>query len=437
MRTPDVQSQVLGCALTDATALATVLDEAEPPDFTGTARTVFETIRQVVAAGEVVNLVTVSDRRPDLAAEISRYTTDAMLGPLTPALRTLRQARQRRELDALLDEAADMRSAASAVDDRLAVLEDGLSAIELTGTPSYHRPAELANLLEDAYRRIAAGEVTPVPTGFATLDRMLAGGMRPGEMIVLGARASVGKTALALAIARNAAHSGAATGLFSLEMSTVDVGFRLAALSSGELLTKFRSATLTGASVDRFREFLDRVRTGGLHIAAPSKPLSMREIRAIARRMVRLDGVRFLVLDYLSLIRPIDPRRPRWEQVSELSAAVKALAEELAVPVLLLVQLNRQAEGQTPTLAQIRESGSIEQDADVVLLLHRDTRAAREATVQVAKQRNGPTGSLRLEFDPESARFHQSLATAYGPPSGWHDAPDRSRRPYAEAEDDG
>ena len=272
------------------------------------------------------------------------------------------------------------------------------------------------DLLDKLHKRDLS--VLGIQTGFVDLDKKISG-LRAGEMIVLAARPSIGKTALALSIAMNIALSDdpAPVGIFSLEMSTDLLVLRMLCSLARINIADVRDGALAAS---RWQDILGH---GQVLRDAPifiddSGHLDIVELRAKARRMWREHNIRLLVVDYLQLLRPTAANRnaTRENEVSRMSGGLKALAKELGIPVLVVAQLNRQAEqtGQRPKLSHLRESGAIEQDADIVALLHRErevetgTGALEEgmdAQLIIAKHRNGPTGIVRLTFLPQYTRF--------------------------------
>ena len=262
-------------------------------------------------------------------------------------------------------------------------------------------------------------------TGFADLDD-LTGGLHDSELVTLAARPSMGKTALAMNIAEHATMRQQKTVLFvSLEMSSIELGDRLLCsvakinghrLRNGTITNKERSVLVqTAAEISQSPLFVDD---------SPSRTMS--EIAANARRLKRKEKLELIVIDYLQLIEPDRPNDPRQEQVAKIARRLKGLARELKVPVLCLAQLNRQAEitkDNRPRLSHLRESGAIEQDADVVLFVHREEyyqtneedrqRVKGKADLFIAKQRNGPTGDVKLTWRHEFTRFEDASPQPY------------------------
>ncbi len=262
------------------------------------------------------------------------------------------------------------------------------------------------------------GELTGVASGFKDLDA-LTWGFQRAEMIVLAARPSMGKTSFALNIAEAAAMpkkgEGVATLIFSLEMSAAQLALRMLCSRARINMKLLREGLLSknGNEQAELIKAADEFSKSPLFID-DSSHLSIMELRAKARRVHARHKLGFIIIDYLQLLSPTDPRVPREQQVAEASRGLKALAKELNLPVLVLSQLNRasEKENRAPRLADLRESGSIEQDADVVLMLARPKDADEKfqvasdsAELIVAKQRNGPVGELKLTFLRDITRF--------------------------------
>jgi replicative DNA helicase len=249
-----------------------------------------------------------------------------------------------------------------------------------------------------------------LPTGFATLDRMLSG-LRPGELVILAARPGVGKSALAGNIAANVCQGTGGRVLFSsLEMSHSELVERMLSSECGVDHAAMRLGNLTASHRSAIVEAGGRLCEWDLAIDdRPNQRVA--DIVAQARRKQMRGGLDLVVVDYLQLIQPQDHRVPRQEQVSAMSRGLKAAAKSLKVPILCLAQLNRQADtpNEVPRLSHLRESGAIEQDADVVLFIHQEPRSddkpADAAKLVIAKQRNGPTGEINLAWYPHKVTF--------------------------------
>jgi replicative DNA helicase len=263
------------------------------------------------------------------------------------------------------------------------------------------------------------GLVDGIKTGFVDLDNLI-GGFHPNELIILAARPSMGKTALALNIAENIAVKDRQPVLFvSLEMTRKELGTRLLCSLAHVDNYQIRRGLLSKEERSSIFEISGELTKAPMYIDDTSSR-TVAEISAVARRLKRQDDLKLIVIDYIGLITPENPDEPRQEQVAKIARHLKLLARELQVPVLCLSQLNRQADSrggnERPRLSQLRESGAIEQDADVVMFVHRDEMGmsreqaqekglAGKAELIVAKQRNGATDDIDLFFKKEWTRF--------------------------------
>jgi replicative DNA helicase len=288
-------------------------------------------------------------------------------------------------------------------------------------------------LIEDFQSR--KGRLHGLHTGFHKLDEMTAG-WKPGEMIVLAARPGQGKTALALTFARHALDQrydettdawkkpGHAVGMFSLEMTNEQLMLRLLAAYGSESLQRIRQGDLDEHSLQKLRMVAQDMKEWPLYLD-DSSFLTINQLRGKARRMKDRYGIELLVIDYLQLLRSesAQAKDNRQNEVAEISRGIKALAKELAIPIIILAQLNRRSEEAKaePALHNLRESGAIEQDADVVLLLHRPDQEKDQDgnerqvspiipySLNIAKQRNGPTDKLDIVFHAPYTRFDDPI----------------------------
>lgn len=295
------------------------------------------------------------------------------------------------------------------------------------------------DLMVEAFQHIDArlehGEGAGTSTGFRDLDQ-LTGGLHGSEFVVLAARPSMGKTALATNIAENVAIDGKVPVLFvSLEMARIELAQRLLCSQGSIDGNKFRSGFLSGDDRKKLVEASAKLSLAPLFIDdTPSRTVT--EIAACARRLKRKEKLGLIVIDYLQLIQPDDPRDPRQEQVAKMARRLKALARELQLPIICLAQLNRQVEAgkdeHRPRLSHLRESGAIEQDADVVMFVHREeyyhTKEEAEAKgitgqglLIVAKQRNGPTGDIKLKWFDKHTCFKDYSEKPYEEFGGYSD----------------
>ena len=324
-------------------------------------------------------------------------------------------------------------------EDPTQILNDAESRIFSIAQQSEQRHAEtLDQMLHEAIKQIEANEgrlITGVATGYPHLDE-LTSGFQNGEMIVIAARPSMGKTALALNIAENMVRNNIPVGIFSLEMSRQQLTQRLLSSRAQVSSHKIRRNTLSDNDMNAILGAANELMQVPLYID-DTPGLTVMQLRAKARRLKQKHDVGAIIVDYLQLMT--SGRRPesRQQEVSDMSRSVKALARELNVPVICLSQLNRaaeQREGHRPRMSDLRESGSIEQDADVVAMLHREAYyhlndqawleanedKASLAELIIAKQRNGPTATVKLTWDNSCTRFYDW--TAVTPPAGGYAA---------------
>lgn len=316
-----------------------------------------------------------------------------------------------------------------AENDIFAISEDRLSdaAVHLD------KPLEAAiNTVQLMLQR--KGDIVGVASGFVDLDKMLFG-FRPGDMIVIAARPSMGKTSLAMNIAENVvlpeqkkSRQAVGTLFFSLEMSSEQLAMRLLCGRAGVNMNKLREGFLSKSASESLMRAANELKTAPLWIDE-STNLTILEMRAKARRLQSKEAIGLIIIDYLQLING-DNRLPREQQISEISRGIKAMAKELKVPVIVLSQLNRESEKERrqPRLSDLRESGAIEQDADVVMLLSKQQMSSNGDESQdqqqqfssevvpreliIAKQRNGPVGVVPLTFIKNLTRFENYIDLA-------------------------
>jgi replicative DNA helicase len=429
----EAERATLGALLlsSDTEALSTVIQYLRDDDFYRSAhRRVFQSIIALFERGESIDLITLAKElksRGDLegvggAGYISSLTSAV---PSTANVeyyaKIVQETSIRRRLIRISNEIS-----ADAYDegrDSRVIIEDAERKIfEITDkqqTGSYVRAREIIGKTIEAIERLyhTQDSYTGVPCGFPDLDNMLSG-FQKSELIIIGARPSVGKTALALSMAANISiRLNKPVGFFTLEMARMALMQRLVASEARISSHTIRTGMLKPA------DFNNLTTAAGLIYDAPlyindTPNIKLLDLRAQARRMRSHHGVEAVFVDYLTLVQAENQDLPRHEQIAEISRSLKALARELDIPVIALSQVRRETEGKTPTLADIRESGSIEQDADVVIFLHRDRQSDKEMAdsssvvetqLVVAKQRNGPVGTIKIAFIPQYTRF-ESLA---------------------------
>jgi replicative DNA helicase len=279
--------------------------------------------------------------------------------------------------------------------------------------------ATMNDVIKDSFRKLESvaefeGYITGVPSGFDDFDRLTAG-LQPSDLIIIAGRPSMGKTALALNIGYNAAKAtNKGVAVFSLEMSKMQLGMRLLGFDAQIDATKLRTGALRDKDWLRLTESANQLSELPIYIDDTSG-LNVLEIKAKCRRLYKKKALGIVIVDYLQLILGRSSSESRQLEISEISRSLKALAKDLNVPVIALSQLNRKVEdrpNKRPQLADLRESGAIEQDADVIAFIYRDevyhpTTEENQniAEIILAKQRNGPTGFFKLTFQKEYTRF--------------------------------
>lgn len=277
----------------------------------------------------------------------------------------------------------------------------------------------LAHILTDAYKAVEyayenRAMVTGTPSGFTDLDKMTSG-FQPGDLIILAARPSMGKTALALNMCRHACQSAKrGTAFFSLEMSKQQLGMRMLSTEAKVDSSRIRGGFLSENDLSSINQACGVLYDIPMYID-DTPAISSLELRARARRLAMEKGIGLIAVDYLQLMRGPSTVERRDLEISEISRSLKALAKELSLPVIALSQLNRKVEERAdkrPMLSDLRESGAIEQDADLILFIYRDEVYNKEdlsnrgvAELIISKQRNGPTGTVRLTYRAECTRF--------------------------------
>ncbi|MBI5270660.1 MAG: replicative DNA helicase [Burkholderiales bacterium] len=433
----EVEQSLLGCLLI-RNDLIDATDGLTPEHFSAEHhRPIFRVLQAELLAGKSADVLTVFDA-------LQRTGEDRVVGGL-PYLNDLAQSVPsissfRRYVDIVLEQhkarrlnAAGQRISELASDNALP-LDDRIemAAAELTRLveegAADDEPELLSSIMVqhiDTLERRGEGKFDVIPTGIHGIDSILGGGMRPGEFMILGARPSQGKTAMALTVALNVgAHSAA--GFWSGEMPKSQLADR----ATSQLGRINLRDVLRPEGVDN--EFWTRVceaseRSANIRLLIDDRPaLTIAAIRRKARAMKRKHGIRLLVVDYLQLMSGTDPKATRNYQLEDITRGLKALAKELGIAVLALAQLGRDAEGRLPMLSDLRDSGAIEQDADIVLFLYRPIHTKPDLGEQwkhyaqgyIAKNRQGETGLVDLHFDGAHTRYSDWSGPAPSAPSG-------------------
>jgi len=431
----EAERAVLGGLMLDPERVLTTSELITPDDFYREAhKKLFQLMLDMTERGEPTEMVAVVERIV-AASRADEYGGLAYVSSLPDAVPSTENldyyaglVRDRALRRRLILGAQQIADRVYSGDDELPELLDYAEStvFSVTQERSNQDWWSLGNVVDTEYARIKKladlrGEVTGTPTGYTDLDRMLAG-MQRSDLIILAARPAMGKTALALNFAQNAAHKDHAVGVFSLEMSRGQLATRLLCAEARVSMSKVRIGMLSrDHDWPRLNEAHERLSRLPLFID-DTPGLTATQVRSKARRLkAEHPNLALIIVDYIGLMGG-DARLSREQQVSASSRGLKALAKELDITVVGLSQLNRGVEQRTdkrPLLSDLRESGAIEQDADIIMFIYRDEYYNKDspdkniAEVIVAKQRNGPTGTARLYFEGEFTRF-ENLDESHG-----------------------
>jgi replicative DNA helicase len=422
---------VLGGMLLSKDAIADVIDVVKGRDFYQPKHEqIFDAILDLYGRGEPADAVTVANELTK-RNELARVGGPTYLHTLMESVPTAANAgyyaeivHERAILRRLVEAGTRITQMGYATDgsDIDEIVNRAQSEIySVTEQRAGEDYAPLADIMEGALDEIESianrsGQMTGVPTGFTDLDQ-LTQGLHPGQMIIVAARPAMGKSTIGLDFARSCSiKNGLTSAIFSLEMGRNEITMRLLSAEARVALHHMRSGTMTDDDWARLARRMGEVSAAPLFID-DSPNMSMMEIRAKCRRLKQRHDLRLVIVDYLQLMSGASgSRRPenRQQEVSEMSRNLKLLAKELEVPIVAIAQLNRGPEQRTdkrPMMSDLRESGSLEQDADVVILLHREDAYEREsprageADLIVAKHRNGPTATITVAFQGHYSRF--------------------------------
>jgi replicative DNA helicase len=421
------EASVLGAMLLSKDAIADVLENLREQDFYRPAHaTIYAAILDLYARGEPADAVTVAAALGK-SGELVRTGGAPYLHTLVSGVPTAANAefyarivRDKAMLRRLVEVGTKITQLGYAGEGDVDEIVDQAQAevYDVSDTRSRDDYQPLSALLSGALTDIEAlgsrdGIMTGVPTGIADLDK-LTNGLHPGQLIILAARPGVGKSTLGLDMARSASiKHGLASVIFSLEMSRSEIVMRLLSAESNVFLTNMRTNKMTDQEWQRLARKMSAISDSPLFID-DSPNLTMMEIRAKARRLKQRHNLRLLIVDYLQLMTSGKRVESRQQEVSEFSRSLKLLAKELDIPVIAISQLNRGPEQRVdkrPLLSDLRESGSLEQDADMVMLIHREDIYDKSPTKQgtadliVAKHRNGPTANIQAVFQGHYSRF--------------------------------
>ena len=422
----EIEQSLLACLMLDRSAMMKVADILSSGDFyKHSHKEIYQACLELFEKSEPIDFLSVSNRLKDKkfleAVGGSEYLTGLInlvpsSGHAASYARIIRQKRVLRDLISVSQEIEVLGYNES--DDLEQVLDEAEKKIFTIAQKGITQNfTVIKDTLSDAFERIerlSQGTGTRgLPTGFTDLDKRLSG-LQKSDLVILAARPSLGKSTLALNIAANIAfNEKIPVGVFSLEMSKDQMVDRLISAYSGVDLWKIRTGRLQTEDFENIQRALGILSEMPLFIDDVGSP-SVLQMKALSRRLQAEHGMGLLVIDYLQLMEPLNKMASPVQQVSENSRALKGLARELNIPVLVLSQLSRAVEQRIPPipkLSDLRESGAIEQDADVVMFIYREDRY-RENTEQkgvaeiiIAKHRNGPVGKEMLHFDDRTVCF--------------------------------
>ena len=427
----DAEQSVLGSLLIDKDAIIKIADIITVGDFYRKSHEIiFQAILDLYSKSEPIDLLTVSSRLKEKKQfkEIGGMSYITTLMNFVPtASNVIHYAKivsQKRVLRDLISASNEISSLAweenKNIDEILDEAEKRIFSVSQTSLIQefQHIKPHLAEAFE-RFDRLHKGDDTwrGIPTGFIDLDKQLAG-LQKADLIILAARPSLGKTSLALDIARHAAiNEKVPVGVFSLEMSKQQLVERLIAAEANVDLWRLRTGQLSDEGEDndfgKIGKALDRLSMAPIFIDDAASPNAL-QIRTMARRLQSEKGLGLLIIDYLQLMQGTGRIENRTQEVSEISRSLKNLARELNIPVVAVSQLSRAPEARTdqvPKLSDLRESGSIEQDADVVMFIYREDKVKKDtnrkniAEIHISKHRNGPTGKIELYFNENYVSF--------------------------------
>lgn len=426
----EAEKSVLGSILIDREAMNKIVDVLNPADFYNPQHSIiYATALDLFERNEPIDVLSLSNRLEELGT-IDQAGGIAYLTSLTTSVPTAshishyaRIVQRKKMLRDLIDAAHHIAGLGHDEEEDVEQLLDSAEQkiFSVSQRSLSHAFSPLNDSIHEAIERITNqddGHFRGYPTKHKYLDGLL-GGLQRSDLIILAARPSVGKTSFAIDLALRLAEQEVGVGLFSLEMSLDQVVDRFIAARAGVSLWKLRTGKLSHDSDDflRITTACDELKKMPIFVDDASSP-NIVQMRAMARRLKANNNLGLIIVDYLQLMSSRRNYDSPVQQVTEISRGLKSLAKELNIPIIALSQLSRaveQRDGHKPRLSDLRDSGSIEQDADVVIFIHRDDKSNYEkardqnrlnfAQVIIAKHRNGPTGEVEFRIDPESLRF--------------------------------
>lgn len=450
----EAESAVLGAMLLRPEAADRALAELRPEDFYNPAnQRIFAAMRSLANAGTPIDIVTVSARMETEGTlheggfeYLNRLVEDLLsAGHIDQHIRLIREKSALRQLISIcVATAQDGYAGQTPSETLIARAADEIYKIAVGNARGQVMPIREAVL--QSYQQMSVafkskGGILGIPTGFPLMDQMLSG-LQPTQLIVIAGRPGMGKTSFALNIVEHASMQQQATCLvFSMEMSAEQLATRLLCSNAQVDMQKTRTGRMQVEDFNRMGTAMKRISAAPIFID-DSAGITVSEMTAKARRLQRNEGLGMIVIDYLQLMSAPDRRTEnRNQEISHITRSLKIMAKELNVPIVLLSQLSRASErsdaGKYPKLSELRESGAIEQDADVVIFLQRDDYYAEnrtednigKATILIAKQRNGPTGPINVRWSGEFTRYME-----VDPTHAEDDAPENDNFVYEEQE---
>ena len=428
----EAEKTVLGALLLDPEAIIKISDFLKPEDFYDpTYKTIFGAIFQLYNDHEPIDFITVTNKLADNKA-IQQIGGSAFLADLASSVPTSSHIYQYGQIvkakslhRSVIDAGRRIIGLGYEVDMPVPELLDSVerTVFQITNVFLKDKFVHIKDILDERYEKFAelhasedSGGVKGVPTGFQALDFKLSG-LQPSDLVILAARPSMGKTSLALNMAVNAAVRHRKTvGIFSLEMSKEQLVDRLFASMLGVDSWKLQRGKLDDSDFQNMGPIMDDLAKANIFVD-DSSASSLTEFRTKARRLQMEHGLDMIIIDYLQLMSTGNNSYAgnRVQEISEISRSIKQIARELRIPILALSQLSRAVEARPdkmPQLSDLRESGSIEQDADIVMMMYRDEYYNEDSDKQgiceifIRKHRNGPTGRVELMFKKEQMRFY-------------------------------
>jgi replicative DNA helicase len=433
----EAESSVLGSLMLDKDSILKIVDTLKAYDFYHPHhQKIYQSLVELFESGNPIDIVTVTNKLKEkkqlkevggsdyLSELINKVPTSAHIEHYA---KIVKENKIRRDLINISSEINEEAFSNTNFDNLLDAVEKKVFGISQHSRTQKFIP--LREELSEAFERFEKlhqgekeGKLRGVPSGFPGLDNILSG-LQRSDLVLLGARPSVGKTSFALDIARNAALDNYKVGVFSLEMSAEQIVDRVIAAQSQVPLWRLRTGRIQDETeFAMIQQALSTLSNINLFVEDTPSP-NILHIRSMARKLQLEYGLDLLVIDYLQLIMPTTSSDSMVQQTTEISRNLKSLARELNVPILALSQLSRgveQREIKIPRLSDLRESGSLEQDSDVVMFIYRKDRDKFDISdeekniieIIVAKHRNGPLGSVKLRFDPEKVSF-QNIDTRH------------------------